>query len=440
MIDITLRVAYILIGIGAAILVAHSLLHLGRSREGSAHADTESRSASAPETSPEQRDRQATRLGKIDGLRGYLALAVFVYHFFLTHQWHNGAAWPSPTPAAIRNLGEVGVSVFFMITGFLFIHRLRERQLGNREARSNETTVKEQPWDFRTRFDAWRREWSDFIVRRICRIYPLYLSAMVIIVGISLSKTGMVMNDSPRELLVWLIKWLGFSATPLNGVEHAPIMLARVEWTLRYEWVFYLSLPLVALSLSKARAFAFIVTSAAVAGALWPVETWISFLRLESKFLFLFVLGGWLAEAKLQEMSPVLRSVPWRSGTLSIIALACLATVVFGFNTAYGFLQACLLAVFLLMVVMDNTLFGLLALPASRLLGEISYSIYLIHGLVLYVFFTLLLPDVLVGEPIARAGLWLPVAASLVTATAWFTYNAVEARGIRLGRYLTRRK
>ena len=61
------------------------------------------------------------RLGAIDGLRGYLALLVFIHHFEITWYWHNTGEWSSPP---YLNFGTVGVSIFFMITGYLFVHKI----------------------------------------------------------------------------------------------------------------------------------------------------------------------------------------------------------------------------------------------------------------------------------------------------------------------------
>jgi peptidoglycan/LPS O-acetylase OafA/YrhL len=47
--------------------------------------------------------------------------------------------------------------------------------------------------------------------------------------------------------------------------------------------------------------------------------------------------------------------------------------------------------VFFCIVAAGNGLFGLLTRPAARKLGEMAYSIYMLHGLVLYTTFILIL-------------------------------------------------
>src|ERR1035437_7940025 len=69
---------------------------------------------------------QEGRYECIDGLRGFLALGVFIHHssvwgeFFLTDSWQNCFLKSNIYP----QFGEAGVSFFFMITSFLFVSKL----------------------------------------------------------------------------------------------------------------------------------------------------------------------------------------------------------------------------------------------------------------------------------------------------------------------------
>jgi peptidoglycan/LPS O-acetylase OafA/YrhL len=56
----------------------------------------------------------------IDGLRGWLALGVFFTHVALMYAYNVSGAWEAPASAFYRLTGEIAVSLFFMITGFLF--------------------------------------------------------------------------------------------------------------------------------------------------------------------------------------------------------------------------------------------------------------------------------------------------------------------------------
>jgi len=56
----------------------------------------------------------------------------------------------------------------------------------------------------------------------------------------------------------------------------------------------------------------------------------------------------------------------------------------------FGASQVIFTSLFFIPIAYGNTLFGLLKQNASILLGEISYSIYLLHGLVLYFLFSVM--------------------------------------------------
>ena len=64
------------------------------------------------------------RFGAIDGLGGYLALFVFIHHYIITWYWQNTGKWIRPPEDYFQNFGKVGVIIFFMITGFLFITKM----------------------------------------------------------------------------------------------------------------------------------------------------------------------------------------------------------------------------------------------------------------------------------------------------------------------------
>src|SRR5688500_16089594 len=66
----------------------------------------------------------AVRYGTLDGLRGFLALSVFTFHLVLTRDFLVTGEWEPPRSRFYSFLGPLGVSLFFMITGFLFWSKL----------------------------------------------------------------------------------------------------------------------------------------------------------------------------------------------------------------------------------------------------------------------------------------------------------------------------
>jgi hypothetical protein len=69
-----------------------------------------------------------TRRVPIDGLRGFLALGVFVFHLPVTHRYVGTGVGAPPDSAFNAGLAPVGVSLSFMITGVLFWARMLRTQ------------------------------------------------------------------------------------------------------------------------------------------------------------------------------------------------------------------------------------------------------------------------------------------------------------------------
>jgi peptidoglycan/LPS O-acetylase OafA/YrhL len=67
-------------------------------------------------------------------------------------------------------------------------------------------------------------------------------------------------------------------------------------------------------------------------------------------------------------------------------------------------------------------------------LGTISYSLYLIHGVVGYRLLSV--AERHTGRQTLLAGLWLVAAIALALASAWLMYRGIEAPSIRLARRL----
>src|SRR5579862_6911783 len=73
----------------------------------------------------------ADRFLAIDGLRGYLALSVFLHHSCVWYFYLRTGKWELPPSRLYVQLGQSSVALFFMITGFLFYSKLLQAR--NRE-------------------------------------------------------------------------------------------------------------------------------------------------------------------------------------------------------------------------------------------------------------------------------------------------------------------
>lgn len=69
------------------------------------------------------------RSSPIDAMRGILALSVMTHHFYITYVWKTVGSWKTPESIFLENLGAVGVSLFFLTTGFLFLNKIKKNNI-----------------------------------------------------------------------------------------------------------------------------------------------------------------------------------------------------------------------------------------------------------------------------------------------------------------------
>ncbi len=77
-------------------------------------------------------------------------------------------------------------------------------------------------------------------------------------------------------------------------------------------------------------------------------------------------------------------------------------------------------------------LFGLLRLRVSQQLGELAYSIYLLHGLLLFISLTFVLDRAQASTytPLAH-WLWLSALTPAVVTSAWLAFHTIERPAMR---------
>ena len=343
------------------------------------------------------------RYGAIDGLRGYLALAVFVHHFIITWYWQNSGAWVNPPEKYFYNFGEVGVMLFFMITGFLFVSKILSNN-GN-------------------------MDWYRLYKSRIFRIYPLYLFSLFIITIIIFIETDLQMQVEWTALAKQYVKWFVYHGTMINDHTQSQLINAGVDWTLKYEWLFYLSLPFIALVVAKSRYL--LMALFVLSGLLFFFPTYVS--SFSTKYFFFFAVGGMVAYfyASCSKRTALLSFIGSRYG--SAMTLAVLLFALFYSETG-NILHVFSVSLFFLLIVLGSSMFGLFRSRASILLGEISYSIYLLHGIILYALFSSGNIIDLTEISLLQYLYILPVVALLVILFSASTYLDIERPGIAMGK------
>ena len=336
----------------------------------------------------------------IDGLRGYLSLLVFVHHAALWFAVSQGHPWGQGQTRFLTNVGPVAVTLFFMITGFLFI----------RKVASSTSSV----------------AWGEMYTHRLFRLAPLYLVAVVAIACIALSVAPG--TEPPLTIAAELLAWSAFGVfgqPPIARFVQTSQISASVVWTLTVEWFFYLVLPTIAVGLGRPTPPRILLITVALA-AFVVFESadvgWLSWTYGVDPFIG-FV-GGPIAlylsgKATMHRLA--------RSAVGSVVTIAL---VVAAFRLPGGVPQVLLLSVAFSMIACGCSVFGLLTRPWSLFMGQGGYGMYLFHGILLYLVFGL------TTRTLAAGWHWAIVVAitPLLVLGSTLAFVAIERPGIRAGR------
>ena len=313
-------------------------------------------------------DQQGRRVMTLDGLRGVLALSVFLPHAVLYYFQARTGAWIALPSNFYAQMGVLPVSLFFFITGYLFWTKLMRRQ-----------SIAFVP----------------FLRDRVARLGGAYWVACLLFFLLIAVASGFHRHVSRAALMLQVVAWLSFlgAGHDMNGIAGSRFWMGQV-WTLRLEWMFYLSLPFLGwFAQKRLRLFLLlglaIVVAAAVSHVTFhgaPNYVWKTVGNYADYLAGTFSAGMLVATLPASDKVKV-----WASShaatLLSALLLGVTALVI---PAKYGWLESAMLAVPFACVCLGNSWFGLLVSSPVCSLGRVSYSFYLLHGFALHVGLSLL--------------------------------------------------
>ena len=285
-----------------------------------------------------------SRMAELDGLRGLLSILVVVHHCVIFRIYAATGIYDSPDSNVENLAGDASVALFFIITGYLLWGRM-----------------------LRTGGQA---DWRQFYIGRFRRLTPMYMFAIACLLVIVAFETDFTLRVPLEDLLVQVLRWMGFALLPqsdINGLPDTHAILV-VLWTLKYEWVFYLGMPLMAVFASEKRAW--ILYGVALVTAV----------GLADAPLYGYFVAGALA-AHLARYPGRLQVQPQMWGAVSLVALGLMVQ---NYRHIYGLPQ-----IVLMFLVFQGMMTGLgpwrlLRCRTLMFLGTISYSTYLLHHMILH--------------------------------------------------------
>ena len=329
------------------------------------------------------------RSSPLDGLRGILALSVLAHHFYITYVWKTAGEWKKPEFVLIDNFGGTAVSLFFLITGYLFIKKMMKVDIS----------------------------WKQVYLSRVKRIYPLYIVTFFFILAITVSNVP-ISSMNIGAFLKWISGWLLFKGGSFEGFESG-LIIAGVAWTLMYEWKFYFSLPIIYCIYHKKIPLA--LSLVIIAALLFYI-----FKEKSHYYYALFILS--IPAIKFKEYLKNFMLESPKATNVIVIGLSVLSLF---FTEPYTFSQMIPLAVIFAFIANGYNFFGMLYNNGLRILGEVSYSIYLIHGAVLYFFFSVLNIIDFNTTSLYSYYLSFPIVFSVVVLLSLFTYKFIESPFLR---------
>ena len=315
----------------------------------------------------------------IDGLRAIAAYTVVIGHFSnLTNIFGGILGFGS---------GQLGVMLFFVISGFL---------MGSLYLRSELTASAA----------------FTFLQRRVARVIPLYLAIVAISYLWPLNEWAPFYAITDRNLPYHLLFWRGIS----------------VLWTIPVEVQFYLLFPFIWLGyrlVGTAVLFFLAIIAIFALASSWTYPFIINYISY-------FFIG---VAASLVPLSHA------NGKAIDIAFVACLLAYVLSFPRINGVEPSELWISPIYFLLIPATLLAsstsklgnrILGSPGLKILGDSSYSAYLLH---LPVYHTLVFSDVL------RSNVYLFLAVFLVAtiAVSWLSFRFIETparrwvNGLRLG-------
>lgn len=333
------------------------------------------------------------RLASIDVLRGLAAILVVIQHSVE----HYDNALIHYVQQNVINFGQIGVLVFFMISGYVIPYS----QTGS------------------------GRDLGSFWLARVFRIYPLYIFVILVNLFITFALFRSVVPNLGGTLLAHLIfvqEWVGL---PNFGGP---------SWTLFLELVWYgLFAVLVFARREKDAGLLYWGLMACLAAFLvvnLVLQRQLPFGKIA--FLVSFFLG-YVTYLFRTGTLPFARYRLYFSTSLALtLVIMCVSYAVFRDDAKPGISFLCIVLNWLTATAVFLGLLFLKSGGYSRVLvylGTISYSIYLLHDTVVYLFRYSRIDSMI----------YVPLTLPITVALAHLTYTYVERPGIRVGKILTGR-
>lgn len=314
----------------------------------------------------------------LNGVRFLAALVVIIHHVEMTKHWFG-------LPNIYTNsfvggiFGQLGIILFFVLSGFLITYLLLEEQ-----RRSGTISIK------------------DFYIRRILRIWPVYylvvLLSLFVFPGISFLDIPGFTEHMPEGFLYKCIAYLTFLPNVAYAVyEHIPY--ATQTWSVGVEEQFYLIWPvLMHWALKKKKVMpmllgtiavylaiktAFVVNYIQSPGDVVAEKAWLFVDHFSIDCMAIGGIGAYLLFYNKKKALNILFNKYLQAALYIILAIITVKGWVLPWYNKEWY--ALIFMVLVLNLAANNKSLVTLEFKPLNYLGKISYGLYMYHNLVLTV-------------------------------------------------------
>jgi peptidoglycan/LPS O-acetylase OafA/YrhL len=340
----------------------------------------------------------------VDCIRGYLCLGVYFYHFVVSIQYLKiKILIPHKTYYSINNCGIFSVFIFFIITSFLFFGKFLDCNFKN-------------------------FNWKNFLISRIFRLLPMF-----IFYGIISTFLYFVVNNNKilgyekiTNYLKFFLKLFDFSILEIDKNEIYNVF--GILWTLKIEYYFYLSLPLIFL-LYK------VIKSQKIASMIFIVIlVLLDFYEYEIySFAICYFLLGILASFIVRDKKFTLFFLRKDVGFL-IMAIFLINLFLNKDNAGFSII---ILGLFFFVVAVNNSIIiKIFDKKISYFLSNISYSVYLNHSIVLYLILKIIGHELVINMNFIELSLLSLTVLIYIIIFSDITFRLIEKPFIEFGKKL----
>ena len=342
----------------------------------------------------------------LDGLRGLAVLLVLLSHMSLVGM----NLYPG---LDFSGIGKAGVYLFFVLSAFLLTWQALA---------ANQSPLPSY--------------WLGYGLRRLCRIYPLYLVAVLASFGLTHYAPG----HAPK-----------IDAT-VDVFQHLTLQAGEgIYWAIPVEFTYYLLLPLVTLVIVGCSRIhfsgPFIVTVLAIYAAFitWPPADMVANSIGLGPYLAMFLLGSLTAflcsrHAKVNVLTWDTRLVEltgWSAVVIALLTVPAMAGAMLDseianktFHRAFIF-YGVIWSIAVVAAFHGGTHYGkFFALPVCRFIGRVSFSVYLWHIVILQVVYQ---------HVSVHPSLQFCLTIAITFAISHLSYRWIERPFIRWGHQVSRR-